>query len=92
MTSASATSTLSLALLVAGLALAICGTAASFVWRKAGVTGWALWMAGSSAVAHPERYVRPDRVRAIRILNMSGMTLFLAGVLVLVARGLWPVS
>jgi hypothetical protein len=77
-----------LALLATGIALALSGTVASFVWRKADVTLGALFWAGSGAAAHPERYVRPDRVRVVRVLNLTGVGLFLMGVLFLVGAGL----
>jgi hypothetical protein len=78
-----------IALLMAGTALNICGAVATLIWRKEGVTVAALWLAGSTAAAHPERYVRPDRVRIVRVLNMTGVSLALVGVLALVARALW---
>jgi hypothetical protein len=77
-----------LALLATGFALALFGTVSAFVWRKAGVTPGALFWAGSSAAAHPERYVRPDKVRVVRVLNLTGVGLFLMGVLVLIGAGL----
>jgi hypothetical protein len=43
-----------------------------------------LW-AGSKAAAHPERYVKEERVATVRLINLAGVCLFLAGVLLLVA-------
>jgi hypothetical protein len=85
-------SVLPLALLLAGVVLGLCSGMAALVWRNAGVTLEALWLAGSSAAAHPDRYIRPDRVRAFRVLIIAGLGLFLAGVLVLVIQGLWRFS
>jgi hypothetical protein len=83
---------LGLALLLAGVALCLCSAMAALVWRNAGVTLEALWSAGSSAAAHPDRYIRPDRVRAFRVLSTAGVGLFLAGALVSFIQGLWRIS
>jgi hypothetical protein len=78
---------IALALLAAGIALALSGAVSAFVWRKADVTPGALLWAGSRAAAHPERNVRPDKVRVVRVLNLTGVGLFLVGVLFLVGAG-----
>lgn len=83
---------LSIALMLAGVTVAFCGAVAGTLWRREGVKIRALFWAGSSAAAHPERYVRPDRVRIVRALNLIGVSLFLSGVLVLVGQGLWRLS
>ena len=57
---------------------------ATHVWRRPGLTNRNLFWAGSDLAAHPERYVRPDRVAIIRRLNFVGVCLFLSGVLILV--------
>ena len=77
-----------LALLATGIAFAFSGAVSAFVWRKADVTAGALFWAGSRAATHPERYVRPDKVRVVRVLNLTGVGLFLLGVLALVGAGL----
>jgi hypothetical protein len=61
---------------------------ASFSWRKDGVSAGELWLAGSKAATHPERYVRPDRVRVVRVMNYLGVGLWLTGVVVMVAKTL----
>ena len=75
---------LSLALLLAGATVAVCGAVAGTVWRREGVKVRDLFWAGSSAAAHPERYVRPERALIVRTLNFLAVGLFLSGVLVLV--------
>ena len=74
-----------LGLWLTGFVVALCGTLASFSWRKGDVPSGELWMAGSKLAAHPERYVRPDRVLLVRVLNYLGVGLMLAGVLIMVA-------
>lgn len=69
-----------------GVALALVGTLSSFVWRREGVTAGELFWAGSVAALHPGRYVRPDRLTAIRALNTAGGGLAALGVLIGVAR------
>jgi hypothetical protein len=76
-----------LALFATGVVLVLSGTVSAFVWRKADVTLGALFWAGSGGAAHPERYVRPDKVRVVRVLNLTGVGLFLLGVLVLLGAG-----
>jgi hypothetical protein len=80
--------TASLALMAAGTGVLLVGAVAAFFWRNrsAGVTTSAIYWAGSSLAAHPERYIRPDRVRAIRVMNLAGVGLFLSGVLVILAH------
>jgi hypothetical protein len=68
-----------------GIALILCGNAAALAWRKQGITVGAFLSAGSTAAAHPERYVRPDRVRIVRVLFVTGVGFVLASVVVLVA-------
>lgn len=77
-----------LGLMLAGLVLVVCGAMASFSWRKDGVSAGELWLAGSRAAAHPERYVRPDRVPVVRVMNYLGVGLWLTGVVVMVAKTL----
>lgn len=75
-------------LMLTGVVFVICGAMASFSWRKEGVSAGELWLAGSKAAAYPERYVRPDRVRAVRVMNCIGVGLWLAGVVVIIAKTL----
>ena len=78
-----------LAVLGGGIVLLICSTLATVVWRRADVTIGAILWAGSSAAAHPERYVQPAKVATVRAISMVGAGLFLAGVLVLLVQGVW---
>jgi len=73
-----------LALAIAGMAVLFCANTAAMIWRKEGVTVEQLWLAGSAAAAHPERYVRADRADVVRVLNYVGVGLFLASVVVMV--------
>ncbi len=79
-----------LGLMLTGVVVLLCGALASFSWRKDDVSGGQLWMAGSRIAAHPERYVRPDRVLVVRVLNYAGIGLCLAGALVMVAATVTP--
>ncbi|BDG04636.1 hypothetical protein [Anaeromyxobacter oryzae] len=79
-----------LGLMLTGLVVGLCGALASFSWRKDGVSSRELWLAGSKAAAYPERYVRPDRVLVVRVLNLVGVGLCLAGVLIMVAGTVQP--
>jgi len=72
-------------LALTGFALCICAGVVSLIWRREEVTSAALWWAGSDLAAHPERYVRPDRVAVVRALCFAGVGLILAAVVVLVA-------
>lgn len=74
---------LSLTLLGVGIALAALGALSQFVWRLPGVTVGTFMRAGSAAAVHPARYVRPDRLLAVRMVNMAAATCFLLGVLLL---------
>jgi hypothetical protein len=78
------------ALFGSGVALAVFSAGATFVWRRPGLTFGELFWAGSSAAAHPERYVRSDRLTAIRVLNIAGVSLIVASVLISLVRGIWP--
>ena len=69
-----------------GFGLALGGALAGLSWRRSGVTTREAWLAGSDLAAHSERYVRPDRVFIVRVLNFAGIGLLLAGVLLLVAE------
>jgi hypothetical protein len=48
-----------------------------------------LFWAGSEAGAHPEKYVRQDRVKVVKVLNLAGAFLFMMGVLVMVGYSIW---
>lgn len=74
---------LSLILLGGGTALAAGSALGASVWRRADVPLSALLWAGSQAAIHPERFIRPGRVGAVRVLGAAGVTLFLLGVVAL---------
>ncbi len=78
---ASSRETLSLVMMGSGTALLVVTNAlAATVWRRADVSYCALMWSGSQAAIHPERFIRPGRVGAVRMLSASGVTLFLLGV------------
>jgi hypothetical protein len=74
-------------LLIGGIALMALGVLMSTAWRKQGVTVSSIFWAGSNLAVHPERYVRGDRVSAVRAVNWAGAILWLSGVLLLLAQG-----
>jgi hypothetical protein len=61
---------------------------ASFAWRKEGITIRELSEAGFSAVMHPERCYRANRVRAITIIDVLGMGGWMVGLVALAAGSL----
>jgi len=73
-----------LTLMLSGVAAGLGGVVATIAWRKPAVSVRTLLWAGSEAAAHPERYVKEERVAIVRGLNMIGVSLFLLGVLLLV--------
>jgi len=75
--------TFPIALFLAGTAVGVLGVVGSAVWRRAEQTLGSLFWAGSGLAAHPERYVRADRVSVVRILNMTGVILWLIGVVMI---------
>jgi len=84
--------TVALACFLTGIGLALCAVVATHIWRRDGVTGGELFWAGSDLVAHPERYVRPDRVSMVRRLNLIGICLFLSGVFIVLGATLWALA
>jgi hypothetical protein len=78
--------TVPIALLLAGVAVGVLGVLATIAWRRPEQTITNLFWAGSNIAAHPERYVVRERVSIIRAVNMTGVVLWLAGVLVIVWR------
>jgi hypothetical protein len=76
--------TVPIAILLAGIAVGLLGVLATIAWRRPGQTIASLFWAGSTIAAHPERYVVPERVAAVRVVNMTGVVLWLVGVLVIV--------
>jgi hypothetical protein len=72
--------------MLTGVAILILGVISSVRWRRPGQTVRSLFWAGSDLAAHPERYVRADRVRMICVVNMTGVLLWLLGVLLIVRQ------
>ena len=68
--------TVVVALMLSGSAINLIGALAMTVWRKPGAT-----IGGSYAAAHPETYVKQNRIKTVRIIHLIGISLFLAGVL-----------
>jgi hypothetical protein len=77
-----------IALMLSGVTIAMAGMVAAVLWRNDGVTARDLVWAGSTAAAHPERYVRPERLTAVRRLNLTGVALFLIGALLAAGQAL----
>jgi uncharacterized iron-regulated membrane protein len=75
-------------LMLSGMAIAIFGIVATVLWRKKDVTLGNLVWAGSKLAAHPERYVRPDRLALVRALAFTGVALFLIGAVLAVIQAL----
>jgi len=75
-------------LLVSGITISLCGSIATLFWRKREISKLDLFWAGSRAAAHPEDYVRAERVQPVKILHLIGVFLFLTGVLILLTCGL----
>ena len=78
--------TVPIALLLAGIAVGVLGVLATIAWRRPEQKIASLFWAGSNIAAHPERYVVPERVSMVRAVNMTGVVLWLVGVLVIVWR------
>lgn len=74
------------AFMLGGVVLGLIGVVVTGLSRRQGVTWSTLFWAGSTAAAHPERYVKPERVVTVRRINHLAVSLFLVGVLILVAR------
>jgi hypothetical protein len=70
--------------MLTGVGFGLIGVVMTRIWRKDGVTGAMLFWAGSDAAAHPERYVKPQRVFVVQCVNLTGVGLFLVGVLIVV--------
>ena len=47
------------------------------------------WNAGSNLWLEPERYLRPNRVGVVRILNWASALLGVAGLIALAAAAVW---
>jgi hypothetical protein len=78
-----------LTLMGSGLFFLLLGAIASTVWRKKEFSLSDLFCVGSAAAAYPEKYVREDRIKVVKTLHFTGVTLFLTGVLVVVGYSIW---
>jgi hypothetical protein len=70
-------------LMLAGVLVSIAGICITTVARRPEITLRALFWAGSDAAAHPERYVKPEQLGAVRAANFLGVGLFATGALIL---------
>jgi hypothetical protein len=70
-------------LMVGGVLMSIAGTCVATVARRPEITLRALFWAGSDAAAHPERYVKPELLGAVRAVSLLGVGLFATGALIL---------
>ena len=68
-----------IAMMLGGAIIAMVGALAAVLWRKNGLASKDLLWAGSAVAAHPERYVRPERIMTVRLVILAGLTLFLLG-------------
>jgi hypothetical protein len=50
-----------------GLVIGLIGSRASTFWRKKELPISDMFWAGRAAVVHPEKYVRQDRVRGVKV-------------------------
>lgn len=80
---------IALTLMGSGSVIVLIGGIAATCWRKKEVSRADLFWAGSEAGAHPEKYVRPDRVKVVKVLNLAGAFLFMMGVLFMVGYSIW---
>lgn len=80
--------TVIIALFLSGTTISLCGSVVTFFWRKSEVTKLDLFWAGSRAAAHPEYYVKAEHVKTVKILHLTGISMFLTGVLILLFYGL----
>jgi hypothetical protein len=76
-------------LATSGMFFLVLGAIGATFWRKKEVSLLKLFWAGSEAGAHPEKYVRQDRVKVVKVLNLAGAFLFMMGVLVMVGYSIW---
>ena len=83
--------TVILSLFASGWAVGLlCSMACLVFWRRDDVSFKDSYWAGSKVAAHPERYVRGDRVLIARILFFVAIGLILASVVAMVAVTVWP--
>jgi hypothetical protein len=73
-----------LIVMLTGIGLMFIGVVMTRIWRKDEITSERLFWAGSDSAAHPERYVKPERVFMVQCINLTAVGLFVAGVLVMV--------
>jgi len=72
-----------LTLMLGGIVVGVVGMCVTAVGRRPDLTLPALLWAGSDLAAHPERYVMPRLLGAVRVLNLLSVGLFSAGALTL---------
>jgi hypothetical protein len=79
-------------LVTLGVASLLIGTVTSALSRQDSVTLRRWFWAGSDVAAHPERYVRAERVGVVRALGLLGVVLALAGIAISVGYALYRVA
>jgi hypothetical protein len=79
---------ISVGLMLGGCVLLLVGAVVAAASRKTGISLSVVFWAGSDAAVHPERYVEAGRVTLVRWINALGVSLFLAGVLLLVSHSI----
>jgi hypothetical protein len=77
-----------LGLMLSGIGMLLTGVFATLAWRRPDVSLSNILRSGSDISARPERYVRPERVRTIRILHLVGALFFACGVMAGVGHSL----
>jgi hypothetical protein len=74
-----------------GIIVGLAGALTTALWRLDGLSRTDVIWAGSRAAAHPEQYVRSERVKTVRCLNLLAVSIFLVGVLLAVGHALLTV-
>lgn len=72
-----------IALMLGGVLASVVSLCITTVARRQDITLRALFWAGSDAAAHPERYVKPEMLGAVKSLNFLGVGLFVTGALIM---------
>ena len=75
-------------LMLTGILVGLAGALAMVLWRLDGLSWTDVVWAGSRAAAHPEQYVRSERVKMVRCLSLMAVSIFLAGALLAAGHAL----
>jgi len=79
---------LAIGLMLIGSFVGLAGALTMVLWRLDGLSRADIMWAGSRAAAHPEQYVRSERVKTVRCLNLTAVSIFLVGALLAVGHAL----